>query len=242
MPKIILSCFVVAALGAVVWSNFLSFALVQAQTPTSSANIVVDAEAQPTPAETLLDRVISSWPWYVTRASGLVAAMALIILMLSGIGFITGTTYRFIEPLTGWVTHRALGIILTVSLLIHVVALYFDRFVSFSITDLLIPFASQYQPAQILGFTLGSPYLAMGIVAFYLILLIVLVSILWVEGKTRSWKRIHLLSYPVAVLVFFHALMLGTDFRSGVPRYLLIILGGGVLLASLIRLWRAYTL
>ncbi len=213
----------------------------QAQTPTPGASIVVDATAQTSMAEELLSRVQNSWPWYLTRASGLVAAVAMTLLMLSGIGFITGRTYAFIEPLTGWATHRSLGIILTISLLLHMIALYFDHFVPFSVVDLLVPFASQYQPVELYGISFGSLYVALGVAAFYLIVLIVLVSLIWVEGRTKAWKVIHLLSYLAMVFVFVHALFIGTDLAGGILRYVWIGLGVILLIASLKRLWRAYT-
>lgn len=214
----------------------------QTEVPSGRASIVVDETAQASLAEELVSRVQNSWPWYVTRASGLVAAVVLVVLMLSGIGFITGTTYRFIEPLTGWATHRALGIILTISLALHMIALYFDHFVPFSFIDLFVPFSSQYKPMELMGVTVGSPYVALGVIAFYLTLLIVIVSLVWKEQKSKGWKRVHLMSYVVMVLVFFHSLMIGTDLAGGIPRYLWIGMGAAVLIASLARLWRAYTL
>lgn len=224
------------------FGGFSYIQVAHAETPSGSASIVVDQTVQASLAEELVNRVLNSWPWYVTRASGLVAAVVLILLMLSGIGFITGTTYRIVEPLTGWATHRALGIILTIALALHMIALYFDHFVPFSVIDLLVPFSSQYKPMELFGLTVGSPYVALGVISFYLIVLIVVVSIVWVENKTKTWKIIHLLSYAVMAFVFVHALMIGTDLAGGIPRFLWIALGVGVGVAVLIRLWRAFTL
>ncbi len=242
MHNITQSSIIVLILWGVLIGTAPSTVTAQAESAPERASIVVDESAQATQAEMLVSRLENSWPWYVTRASGIVAGVVLVLLMLSGIGFITGTTYRFLEPLTGWATHRALGIILTLSLALHMSALYFDHFVPFSLVDLFVPFASEYQPMELLGVTVGSPYVAMGVVAFYLILLIVIVSLIWVERKTQGWKLVHLMSYVVMALVFFHALMIGTDVKEGLPRYLWIVLGIGVLIASLTRLWRAYTL
>lgn len=231
----VLFCLIILGLTAFAFASY-------AQTPTPGARIVVDTTTQTSMAQELLSRVQNSWPWYVTRASGLVAAVAMTLLMLTGIGFITGRTYAFIEPLTGWATHRTLGIILTISLVLHMGALYFDHFVPFSIVDLLVPFASDYQPIELFGVHVGSVYIALGIVAFYLILLVVLVSLLWVERKTTTWKTIHLSSYLAMLFVFIHALSIGTDLARGFGRYIWIGFGTLILYASLKRLWRAYTL
>lgn len=207
-----------------------------------NANIVIDESAQASISDELTNRVEASWPWYVTRASGIVAAIALILLMLSGIGFITGTTFAFLEPLTGWATHRALGIILTCSIVLHVGALYFDHFVPFSLSDLFIPFASSFHPVTLGGVSLGSLYVALGVIALYLTVAIVTVSLVWTERKTIAWKLTHLLSYLVMASIFVHTLTLGTDFQNGVLRYVWIGIGFFLLIATITRAWRAYTL
>lgn len=215
---------------------------VLAQSDVDSAHIIVASTTGSSIIQGLLQRVQTSWPWYVTRASGLVAGLALIILMLSGAGFITGQTFRFLEPVTAWATHRALGIILGISVLVHVAALYFDSFVPFSIKDLLVPFASSYRPIQILGFSVGSLYVALGIFAFYLMVAIILTSLFWIDRKPKTWKLVHIVSYVAVVFVFVHALYLGTDLAQGFLRWLWISLGLFVLCATLFRLWRAKTL
>lgn len=234
--------FSVAFLAFVAGGAMFSVMPVRAQVPVEQANIVVDEAAGPSLTEELVSRVQNSWPWYVTRASGLVAAIAIVLLMLTGIGFITGTTYNFLEPLVGWATHRALGIILFISLVLHIIALYFDHFVPFGVADLLIPFTSSYKPVQLFGVSVGSLYVALGIVSFYLVLLIVLVSLLWVEKKTRVWNTIHFLSYLAVVFAFVHALFLGTDLSHGLLRYVWILAGAVVLGAALMRFWRVKTL
>lgn len=69
-------------------------------TAVDSPNILVKPVQGPSVTKQLATRAKSSWPWYITRAAGFVAAISLILLMLSGIGFITGGTFRFLEPLT----------------------------------------------------------------------------------------------------------------------------------------------
>ena len=54
-----------------------------AQTPATN-NTTIQVEKDPSVAEGLVERAKASWPWYVTRISGIVASITLIILMLSG--------------------------------------------------------------------------------------------------------------------------------------------------------------
>lgn len=209
---------------------------------SDSSNIVVDPIPGPTAAEKLTDKAKSSWPWYVTRASGLVAAILLLVLMLSGIGMITGHSFKFLDPLIAWATHKAIGIAFLVAILLHMIALLFDKFAPFNIVDLLVPFASEYKSVTIAGFNVGSLYVALGVLAFWSVLFIVLTSLLWINKKPKFWRIVHYLTYFAMVAVFAHALLIGTDLSHGILRILWI--AGGVLIAIilLVRLKRAKTL
>lgn len=204
----------------------------------ASSDIVVEAIPGESLSTKLRNRAQSSWPWYVTRASGLVAGISLILLMLSGIGQITGYTFKILDPLTAWASHRALGIAFTVSVLIHIISILFDHFVPFSLAELLIPWVSQYKEAVIFGYHLGSIYVALGILAFYLTIAITLTSIFWIDKKPKTWRFLHLTSYAVIAMVFVHALFIGTDLARGLLRWIWILINGLVFIGVLTRLNR----
>lgn len=208
---------------------------------SSNSTIIVQTIPGPTVAEKVIVRTKSSWPWYVARGSGMVAAIALVILMLSGIGQVTGYTYRFLDPLTAWASHRALGIAFVAAIVLHIVSLLFDKFVPFSIWQVLVPWLTSYKPAVIAGHSFGSLWVALGIFAFYLSVIILITSLIWVEKKPYTWKFFHLLSYITIFFVFMHGLYSGTDLVHGVLRLVWIGMGILVVLFSLHRLWRAKT-
>lgn len=214
---------------------------ISAQNTNETANVVVESVPQSSVIRTLVEKIQTSWPWYVTRASGLVAGLLFFILLLSGTGFITGHTFNFLEPITAWASHKALGIALGISVFLHITALYFDSFVPFDIKSLLIPFVSTYRPIEIFGINIGSLYVALGVLAFYIIIAIVLTSLFWLEKKPKTWKIIHLLSYVAMIFIFVHALYLGTDLARGILRWIWIGLLLILIWASLARLRRAKT-
>ncbi len=214
----------------------------RAQSQNSSGTIIVQTIPGPTVAQKILQRADSSWPWYVTRASGFVAAAALFMLILSGIGLVAGGAFRFLEPLTAWASHRALGLTFGISVLIHMSSLLFDHFVPFNILDVLVPWLSNYKPVSLFGFQLGSLFVALGVLAFYGVAAIIITSIVWVDKKPHTWKIFHLLSYLVLLFVFVHALYLGTDLAGGILRLVWLALGLIMALAILYRLWRAKTI
>lgn len=229
------------AFMAIFGFTFVPSMQVAAQAPDSS-NIIVDPIPGPTAAEKLTDKAKSSWPWYVTRGSGLVAAVLLFVLMLAGIGMITGHSFKFLDPLIAWATHRAIGIAFIVAILVHMGALLFDKFAPFKIPDLLVPFVSDYKPVSIAGFNVGSLYVALGVVAFWSVLFIVLTSLFWINKKPKLWRIIHYLTYLTMVAVFIHALLIGTDLAHGLLRFLWVL--GGIIIAIIliVRLKRAKNL
>ncbi len=230
---------VASVTSAVLWSPV---ARAEENKTTDSGNIVVQTIPGPSVSDRYVTRAKASWPWYLARGSGIIAAISLVILMLSGIGQVTGYTFRFLEPLTAWASHRALGLTFGISVLIHMFSLLFDHFVPFNIWQILVPWLSHYKPVTLFGISFGSLYVALGVLSFYLVGVITLTSLLWVEKKPYTWKLIHLLSYIVMLFVFIHALYMGTDLAHGIWRLLWWALGIAVAAGSIYRLWRAKTI
>ncbi len=239
MRRLLVLC---VTLLAVLATSSLGNSTVFAQSSDGSGTIVVQTIPGQSVAQKVSSRATASWPWYVTRAAGIVAAIALFVLILSGIGLVSGGMFRFLEPLTAWASHRALGITFAVATIIHMSSLLFDHFVSFSVADLFIPWLSTYKPVTIAGLQLGSLFVALGVLAFYGAALIMITSFTWIDKKPRFWKITHFMSYFILVLVFVHALYLGTDFAEGGMRLLLVAIGLLIGLALLYRLWRAKTI
>lgn len=237
--KIIAGLVVIAVFAG---SMLLAPSLVAAQSQPAPSDVSVPTIEGPSLTQQLTDRAKSSWPWYITRAAGLTAAVLLVVLVLSGVGLITGYTYKFLEPLNAWATHRALGLAFGVAVIVHIVALLFDRFVPFSIAQVLLPFASNYREVTIAGYHLGSLYVALGVFALYAILALIISSILWIDKKPHTWRILHYLSYLIVIFVFIHALYLGTDLAHGFFRIVWIIFGIAVAAAILARLRRARTI
>ncbi len=213
----------------------LAYASVSNQTP----DISVSPIQGPSVSKKLETRAVKSWPWYITRASGIVAVALLLCLILSGIGLVTGYTFKFFEPLTAWAVHKALGLTMIVCVAIHGLALLFDTYVPFSIAQLLFPFASGYKPAVLFGIKFGTIWVALGIFAFYGLMAIIISSLLIIDKKPKTWKYIHILSYLVAIMIYFHGLYLGSDLTHGIFRTVWIMFGIIVFLAAIFRIARS---
>ncbi len=170
-----------------------------------------------------ISRILDSWPWYVIRGTGIIAIVLLVTLMISGIGQVTGWTYRFLEPVKAWLVHKWLSYALLAAVAIHALTLLIDHYVSFHIVDLVVPFANLYtNQSTILGMPLTYVAIPAGIIAAYGIVYIVATSLAWINTKKRAWKYSHFVSYGVMGLVFLHDLGAGSDTTSAIVRVALI--------------------
>lgn len=194
-------------------------------------------------AGTATARVATSWPWYVIRAAGFVAAGLLILLMLSGIGQVTGLTYKIVEPVKAWAIHKALALALCGAIVVHVGFLLIDHYLPFTFAQAFIPFVSHYSNhTTLLGVGLSSIAVALGILAAYCVVIIVASSIGWIDSKKDMKRRLHYLSYFVIIAVFIHALGVGSDLKYGAFRSVWLFVGGILALGVASRLRRAGTL
>lgn len=184
-------------------------------------------------------RFSSSWEWYVIRAAGFVAAGLLILLMLSGIGHVTGLTYRFVSPVKAWAIHKAMGIALLASVIVHVLFVLLDKYIPFSFAQAFVPFQSHYNNGTTFaGMALGGLAITFGIIAAYGITLVVLSSLGWIDTKPGRWRSLHYVSYLVVAMVFLHGLYTGSDLKYGVFRSFWILAGLVLLLAIVSRVTR----
>lgn len=175
----------------------------------------------------VLDQIAYSWPWYIVRASGLTAAVLLILLIISGIGLITGFTFRFFAPIRAWAVHKAIGLSLVFAVISHIFFLLLDQYQKYSLKMILLP-------------SLNLPWVALGIIAAYSLAIIIISSLTIIHTNKKLWKWLHFLGYIVIALIFFHALNMGTDLKSGILRYIWIGSGIIILIAAIFRYRRSF--
>jgi predicted ferric reductase len=140
--------------------------------------------------------------WYSVRASGVVAWVLVTASVAWGLLLAAKRTKR---PRPAWVLdlHRFLGGLTWAFIAVHLVALSFDRWVGFGISDLIVPMASSYRPGAV----------AYGIVATYLLAAIQATSLMMDRIPRRAWHAVHLSSIAVFGASTTHAVLAGTDGR-----------------------------
>ena len=109
---------------------------------------------------------MTSFPWYVARAAGLVSWVLLTAGVLWGLAISTRVLRG--RPRPAWLLdlHRYLGGLATIFAGVHVVAILFDQFVHFDLVSVLVPLASTWHPVAV----------AWGVAGLYLLLAVEITS------------------------------------------------------------------
>ncbi|MEI6222749.1 MAG: ferric reductase-like transmembrane domain-containing protein [bacterium] len=154
--------------------------------------------------------------WYIVRSSGFLAYFALFIIVAFGLimsgKIATKRIHRFtITQLHCWLSWTMLFLVA-----VHMIFLLFDKFIPFTIPQLLIPFLATFKPANV----------AFGIVAFYLLVAVV-VSTRYMKWLPKVyWRLIHQSSFVAFAFVSLHGYFTGTDSHTIWAKLLYGIAGG----------------
>ena len=140
-------------------------------------------------------------PWFVSRATGFAAYIALALDVIVGLLVSTRAGDRWLArgtsiDLHGWLSPVALGLVLG-----HALVLVADSYIRFDALAVLVPFASPYRPVAV----------GLGVIAGYLALVVHASFGLRRRLGAKTWRRLHYLSFVAFVAAALHALLAGSD-------------------------------
>jgi ferredoxin-NADP reductase/DMSO/TMAO reductase YedYZ heme-binding membrane subunit len=164
--------------------------------------------------------------WYISRASALIAWALMTLSVVWGILLSTRIMRRIDNP--GWLRdlHSYLGGMTLIMVGLHMVTLMLDGYLRYSLADVLIPFSKDYRPVPV----------ALGILAFYILLAVQGSSLLIARLPRKFWKAVHYASYATLILVSLHAGWASSkDAGSLWYKILAIVLIGSATIAVVIR-------
>jgi DMSO/TMAO reductase YedYZ heme-binding membrane subunit len=165
--------------------------------------------------------------WLVARSSGVVAWALIVASAAWGLLLATRVLGRKASPAWLLSLHRFLGALAVVFTVVHVVAIAADEYVDFGLTDVLVPFASSWEPFAV----------ALGIVGMYLLAAVQITSLLRTHMSQTAWRRVHLLSYALFATTTVHALMAGTDANALLPTGVAVIFGAAAVFTCATMWW-----
>lgn len=139
--------------------------------------------------------------WYVARSGGVLALVMVVASIVWGLLLSSRYLAGGPKPKGLLDLHRFLGGLSVVFTVIHVVGLYLDSYIEFTVLELLVPFVDDWRPAEV----------AAGVIAAWLLLAVQATSLLMKRLPRRLWKWIHLSSYGLLLLGVIHGITAGTD-------------------------------
>ncbi|HVB77581.1 MAG TPA: ferric reductase-like transmembrane domain-containing protein [Candidatus Nitrosotalea sp.] len=147
---------------------------------------------------------MSQLTWDVARAGGFTAYLLVTLSVL--LGLVLSLKWRnaaWPRFLTSDV-HQHLALLALVFTAIHGFAVWIDPFQRFSLPEILVPLQSHYRPL----------WIALGIVAGYLMVALYVSEYLRPRIGYSWWRRLHFLTFGVWLLSTAHGLGTGSDSKS----------------------------
>ena len=160
--------------------------------------------------------------WYLARASGMTAFALLTITVALGLLLSGRAQSRAWPRFAVEDVHRFAGLLTGAFVSLHVLTLFVDPYMPFSLGQLLVPGASSYRPFAT----------ALGVVGTELLLALAIANRYRKRLSYRFWRRTHYLNFAVWGLAFGHGLLSGTD--SGSPWASSLYVGSAALVAGLL--------
>lgn len=142
--------------------------------------------------------------WHLARAAGLVSWVALTGSTVAGLLLAArGVSGQRVRAVVG--LHRSLATAGLALVAVHLAALVADDYVSFGLTDLLVPLHSTWRPGAV----------AWGVVAMWVLVIVEASTLLPDRLSRRTWHLIHRLSLPAWAAASIHMIRAGTDADTG---------------------------
>ena len=143
--------------------------------------------------------------WYLSRGTGAVALVLLTATLALGIADVA----RWRSP--RWprfvidALHGTLSLAAVVLIAAHVVTSVLDPFAPLRLTDAVIPFEGRYRPL----------WVGLGALAFDLLLVVLVTSLLRRRIGVRAWRAVHWAAYACWPIALLHTLGSGSDVQRG---------------------------
>lgn len=163
--------------------------------------------------------------WYLNRGSGVALLLVLTMTLTLGILSARAGRSRLVPRFVGQQLHRNLGIFALVLVVGHVATAVVDTYVDIRWWQAVWPVGATYKPL----------WLGLGSIAFDVMAVVVLSSLLRRQLGQRAWHAVHVLGYLCWPLALVHAVGIGTDATTAWGRQVGLGCLAAVALAALVR-------
>ena len=153
-------------------------------------------------------QVQTPWPWYISRASGLVGFSLLYISIFLGLTIRIPFMRNLFSPLYALNAHGWIALQATIFALLHGSILMLDKFIDLNFVGVFVPFSSSYQPILV----------GLGTIGFYLMVILTATSYFRSHLSYKLWRTLHYFNIVLYFGVIVHAYFLGTDMKNEIVR------------------------
>jgi predicted ferric reductase len=172
----------------------------------TTAHALLGALASATQAGAATTAVSTANPfmWYATRAASVSAYILLTLTVAMGLARSLTHAARVRVSWLVEENHQILAAITAVFVALHLLTLLLDPLIPFSLLNLIVPVGEPYSPVAV----------ALGVIALYGMVAVLLSSWLRRRMSYRSWRTLHYASFVTFWLVTAHGVFAGSDTRQ----------------------------
>jgi predicted ferric reductase len=143
---------------------------------------------------------VQMW-WYITRSAGIIAYLLLWFSTAWGLAVSNKILDPIMHRMFTFDFHQFISLLAIGFLVLHISVLTLDRYLPFTWAQILIPFIAPYRPL----------WVGIGIISFYLIVLVTITFYMRRRIGLRTFRVIHVLSLVGYLGATLHGLYAGTD-------------------------------
>lgn len=160
--------------------------------------------------------------WTLIRSSGFLAYFFMTTSL--AIGLVSSFTVMKKKKAYLLSLHQISGWYGLLTIIFHLMLIWRDQYVLYSIPELFVPLLANNQPI----------YSALGTLSFYLFFIVMISSDFFIKKLgIKNWKKLHLAVFPAWVLMVSHGLLIGTD---STERWALVLYTGSISLIFVLSL------
>ena len=139
--------------------------------------------------------------WYITRSAGITAYILLWLSTAWGLAVSSKILDPILHRSFTYDFHQYISLLSIGFIFLHVIVLMLDRYLPFSLVQILVPFTSSYR----------SVWVGIGIIGFYLTLLVTVTFYMRSMIGMKAFRAIHVLSLVAYLGATIHGFFAGTD-------------------------------
>jgi predicted ferric reductase len=139
--------------------------------------------------------------WFITRAAGFTSYLLIWLSVAWGLAVSNKILDHLLHRQITYDFHQFISLLAIGFLFLHIGVLLFDRYLPYSLTQILVPFLSPYRPI----------WVGIGVIGFYLTLLVTVTYYLRGRIGMKAFRSIHVLSLVAYLGATVHGFFSGTD-------------------------------